>query len=576
MLLARTGKEKQENMFIRNLEVKNYRTLEDFSITFNGYYTAISGKNNAGKSNVIRAIKTIVQSGLHFRIRGNSIMGISDFNRKEEMTGWKIETKEDIVLSATFEINKRTDTEMFKYITDLIIKGLEGESSIKDCILLKLAFIKKTTNEEQYNVFINDLELNDEYKKKELIKRFQAAECLTLHNSTMNMYFPFDDNMDRVSDFINPSDADKINKKKDELLSIIRRSLKNHQQQLTSWLGKLEEKYEVSLSVQGINIEKEPIDISLKEKGGDVALDNWGSGTRNRTMIFVKLFNAMKRAQNDSDTDRMKPIVLIEEPESFLHPQAQAEFGRILQDMANQLEIQIITTTHSPYFLSIKSPSDNVLLERGGGKKAPSTSIVTSSGDEWWKPFVDALGIKSEDFGPMKGIIFSGNDNILIVEGVGDKGYLEFLQSEIHGVNALRSDIEIFPVNGIDALKNTVWVNFLKKKFKNVCIMIDLDRANDVIKGLESSGFKKDKNLFVVGTTDSPFIEGYVPSDVLCQVSAENPNITRRLMNPKEAKNGRSELKSKLLEKIIANNSTIGLESFYGLVKQINKAFSIK
>ena len=69
-------------MFIRTIEVSNYRTLENFSINFNGYYTAISGKNNAGKSNVLRAIKTIVDSGFHFRIRGNSILGISNFNRK--------------------------------------------------------------------------------------------------------------------------------------------------------------------------------------------------------------------------------------------------------------------------------------------------------------------------------------------------------------------------------------------------------------------------------------------------------------------------------------------------------------
>ena len=71
-------------MFIRTIEVNNYRTLENFSINFNGYYTAISGKNNAGKSNVLRAIKTIVDSGFHFRIRGNSILGISNFNRKDE------------------------------------------------------------------------------------------------------------------------------------------------------------------------------------------------------------------------------------------------------------------------------------------------------------------------------------------------------------------------------------------------------------------------------------------------------------------------------------------------------------
>lgn len=558
-------------MFIKSLEASNFRTLENFNVVFNGYYTAISGKNNAGKSNILRAIRTIVHSGIHFRIKGNSIMGISDFDRKEEMTSWKTETKEDIKITALFEISNATDTEIYKYITDFIIK--DTSDPIQDMVNLKLHYIKKASNEVLYKVFINDWELNDDYKKKELLKRLQSAECITFHNSTMNMYGPFEDSMDRLSDFISPSDSDKISQEKDKLLNIIRRSLKNHQQKLTGWLGKLEEKYEVSLSVQGLNFEREPIDISLKEKGGDVILDNWGSGTRNRTLIFLKLFNAVKRAQNDSDTDRIKPIVIIEEPESFLHPQAQAEFGRVLQDFADELKIQILVTTHSPYFLSIKSPSNNILLERVKNKNNPCTSLVNPNADEWWKPFIDALGIKSDDLGPMKDVIFNGNENILIVEGVTDKGYLEFLQSRIHGERALRKDIEIVPINGVDALKNTVWVTFIKKKFKNVCIMIDLDRSTDFIKSLESAGFKKGSNLFIVGTKDSPYIEGYVPSDIFSQVTSENPNITRKLINPKEAKDGRNELKCKLLEKIIENNTTIGLENFYKLTKDINNAY---
>ena len=558
-------------MFIKSLEANNYRTLENFRIVFNGYYTAISGKNNAGKSNILRAIRTIVHSGVHFRIKGNSIMGISDFDRKEEMTSWKTETKEDIKISATFVISNETDTEIYKYITDFIVK--DATEPIKDNVNLKLHYIKKASNEVQYKVFINEWELNDDYKKKELLKRLQSAECITFHNSTMNMYSPFEDSMDRMSDFISPSDSDRISQEKDKLLNLIRRSLKNHQQKLTGWLGKLEEKYEVSLSVQGLNFEREPIDISLKEKGGDVILDNWGSGTRNRTLIFLKLFNAVKRAQNDSDTDRIKPIVIIEEPESFLHPQAQAEFGRVLQDFADELRIQIIVTTHSPYFLSIKSPSNNVLLERIKNKNNPCTSLVNPNVDEWWKPFIDTLGIKSDDFGPMKDVIFNSNENILIVEGATDKGYLGFLQSKIHGNKSLRTDIEIVPINGVDALKNTVWVTFIKKKFKKVCIMIDSDRSTDYIKGLESAGFKKGNNLFVVGTQDSPYIEGYVPSDIFSQVSSENPDITRKLMNPKDAKDARNELKRKLLEKIVANNTTNGLEKFYKLVKDINNAY---
>lgn len=42
-------------MFIKSLEASNFRTLENFNVVFNGYYTAISGKNNAGKSNILRA-----------------------------------------------------------------------------------------------------------------------------------------------------------------------------------------------------------------------------------------------------------------------------------------------------------------------------------------------------------------------------------------------------------------------------------------------------------------------------------------------------------------------------------------
>lgn len=35
-------------MIIKKIVAKNYRTLEDVELKFSGYYTAISGKNNAG------------------------------------------------------------------------------------------------------------------------------------------------------------------------------------------------------------------------------------------------------------------------------------------------------------------------------------------------------------------------------------------------------------------------------------------------------------------------------------------------------------------------------------------------
>ena len=43
-------------MIIKKITAKNYRSLEDIEIEFNPYYNALSGKNNSGKSNIIKAI----------------------------------------------------------------------------------------------------------------------------------------------------------------------------------------------------------------------------------------------------------------------------------------------------------------------------------------------------------------------------------------------------------------------------------------------------------------------------------------------------------------------------------------
>ncbi len=41
-------------MKISKLAVENFRTLETIQLDFPGYYSAISGKNNSGKTNVVK------------------------------------------------------------------------------------------------------------------------------------------------------------------------------------------------------------------------------------------------------------------------------------------------------------------------------------------------------------------------------------------------------------------------------------------------------------------------------------------------------------------------------------------
>src|SRR5690606_22165074 len=140
--------------------------------------------------------------------------------------------------------------------------------------------------------------------------------------------------------------------------------------------------------------------ISLGEKDFAIPLDEWGSGTKNQTLILKRMFDARRAAEAHASTDRLTPVMIIEEPEAFLHPLAQARFGRVLQDLAGELQIQIIATTHSPYMLSHKEPKANVLLGRRIHRKTKlrDTQLVNTEGADWKKPYEHALGVVGPEF----------------------------------------------------------------------------------------------------------------------------------------------------------------------------------
>ena len=566
-------------MIIKKIAIKNYRTLEDIELVFNGYYTAISGRNNAGKSNIIRAIRGVLNHNPRFRFLSHSLLGFEAFNWKDEVTSWKKEKNEDIQVNLTLELDKNSDSAIFKFFTSLIFKENEN-IKLQEKEILQINLCKTFKNETKYTVIFGGNEVKEDYQKQEVLKRLQSTQCLIFHNSTQNESFnPFEDSIDKVSNFIGTNEIDAINKKKSELVKIVQKSLKHHQDELTGLLGNLEDKYEVSLSTQGLNFERETIDISLKEKGADVSLDDWGSGTKNRTLIFLNLLNA-KRSQNSSlESDRITPIVLIEEPESFLHPQAQAEFGRILQDLASQLQIQVIITTHSPYLLSFKKPEANILVNRNTKPRSKNISsyLIETNQEKWFEPFALALGINASDFGPLKDIIFSDNSKILLVEGIIDKEYLEYFQKDIHKENSLTSDMEIFAYDGADNLKNNILMNFIKSKFKKVIVTLDIDRYLSIKKSLITIGFKENTNIFAVGKKEpgKESIEGLIPTSTCVKVYANNAETVRKatMSLGKPQKSAKNELKRKLLQELISEDlSKENLKDFYTLVAKLNKA----
>jgi putative ATP-dependent endonuclease of OLD family len=131
-----------------------------------------------------------------------------------------------------------------------------------------------------------------------------------------------------------------------------------------------------------------PLGIKLRDRSVEVPLDDWGSGTQNRTHILMAILQANRIKTTDTPDEKITPFVVIEEPESFLHPSAQAEFGRMLRHLSDEFGVQIIATTHSPYMLNQEEPAANVILARQTKHgKTFNTVLLDTAGDNWMTPF---------------------------------------------------------------------------------------------------------------------------------------------------------------------------------------------
>jgi hypothetical protein len=359
----------------------------------------------------------------------------------------------------------------------------------------------------------------------------------------------------------------------------LRKVARAHQKELTELLGRLEDKYRVSFTIPPYEMEYLPYSITLSTGKAEVDLSDWGSGTRSRTLILLTLFRAREISKSRSSASKITPIIVIEEPESFLHPSAQAEFGRVIQDLSEEFRVQVVTTTHSPYMLSIDKPESNILLARRlYWNQLKETYRVDTVGPTWMEPFGLALGVDNKEFEPWKNLFFAKSDSILLVEGDIDVEYFELLRDSCHGAQQLDCSGEIFPYGGRDTLKQAVLLKFIKDKYKNIFITFDLDAEADVEKCLISLGFEKGRHYWPLGYNEPGMrrIEGLLPQGTLSKVFSENPKLAQAMdETDKEArKSARNKLKRLLLDefKIQARPGTEDFAGFYKVTKIINNA----
>ncbi len=166
------------------------------------------------------------------------------------------------------------------------------------------------------------------------------------------------------------------------------------------------------------------LDETLSSVGvelGDAAITELtGKGTGLRGAVLVAMLQYL------ADKSKRSLVLAVEEPEAFLHPGAQEQIARQLENLAKRPEVSLLVTTHSPHIIS-REPIARITELRKSS--TGNTSLAGSArGDE---DRAELLGSLFTDAGLARVLeratsVKPGTRAIVVTEGYTDEQFLRY------------------------------------------------------------------------------------------------------------------------------------------------------
>ncbi|WP_116772261.1 ATP-dependent nuclease [Maribacter litoralis] len=465
---------------LSEISIKNYKSIINESFELSAF-TPFVGYNNAGKSNMLEAIKWL--------LRKSALAETAFYNKTEavEMEG-KISGISETILEQLPE-NQRTSIQPFLFTDSLYIKRVQAQPGIpagQIRLLVKDPSNVGSPNEWHANPTGLDQALQALFPDPIQIGAMENSEedvSKSKNTTTIGKL---------LSEIIGPIQASystQVQTALNGIKELLDVDGTSRATELNDFDIAVSEKVESFFP--GVNIKVHVPTPELKEvfsKGTIKVFENLNPDGRDvsalghgaQRSIQMALVRHLADIKRESGEQASNTILLIDEPELYLHPQAIEVLRDALKTLSTQ-GYQVIFSTHSPFMITSKDVENTLLIRKNvtqGTHKRNSlkTAIATvASAHPSQLAIVFSLSNSSN-------ILFS--ERVILAEGKTENRLLPKIIQKVTGKTLGLLKTALVPMDGSGSTRKTIEV--LSAMAIPTKAIVDLDYA---LKEGESQGF---------------------------------------------------------------------------------------
>lgn len=469
---------------LQELFVKNFKSIkeESFKLT---EFTALIGYNNGGKSNILDAANWLLK---------RSSLRDKDFNNQDEeviVEGLITGIKEDFLQ----RLSEKHRTSILPYVNNE---------------MLEIQRIQSSPNESSTKIKLNIKSINDEG-----IAEWKPNP--TGIDNAINYLFPepiqikaMDDAMKDVSNSSGSSTIGKliseiiepiqekygseVEKAMSEIKKIFDADGEKRAPELTAFDEQANSKLETLFPSVSIKLHIPTPEIKEVFKSGTIkvyedgkieGIDITSLGTGAQRSIQMALIRQLAEVKKGHDVGLTRTLLLIDEPELYLHPQAIEQVRVALKRLANE-GYQVLFSTHSPIMVAAEDVSSAILIRKTQEKGTYCRKRAEDAIIDIIKDAPKQLELMF-NLGNSSQILFS--ETVLLTEGLTEHKVLPKIFEVISGETLGMSKCALVRQGGVDNTYKSM--NVLSAMDIPTKAIVDLDFA---FRGAISNGLIEANN----------------------------------------------------------------------------------